>query len=101
MNYLKAYQDDEDMSLPQHISHSRDLGYYSFDSRYNHEFYRWLRLFLKKSVGKTFGYVYNKVRRKHSHTETGKSPLEIIREYTGGYNRCYFDDNGILKCKPK
>ncbi len=54
MNYLKAYQDDEDIDFPKHISHSRDLGYYSFDSRYNHEFYRWLRLFLKKICWQDF-----------------------------------------------
>lgn len=113
-------QDDyEDICSPRHESmrksvdrHSKRAKYrraYKVYDHYDRDFYRWLKRFIKSSVGKDFNYIYNKIREKFRYGPVNGSPLEKLESYVdmsetpcSNYTEdYYFDFDAILRCRNK
>ena len=117
--YSSSQDDYEDMCSPRHESmrksvdrHSKRAKYrraYRIYDHYDRDFYRWLKRFIKSSVGKDFNYIYNKIREKFRYGPVNGSPLDKLESYVdmsetpcSNYTKnYYFDSNSILRCRNK
>ena len=117
--YSRNQDDYEDVCSPKHESmrksvnrHSKRAKYrraYRTYDHYDRDFYRWLKRFIKSSVGKDFNYIYNKIREKFRYGPVNGSPLDKLESYvdmsetpcSNHTENYYFDSNSILRCRNK